>query len=176
MSTEATHYGRLTRYLHWAMAALFAWQFASAGAHAWLEDTTVEAFLWASHKPLGLLLMLLAIVRVAWGIFDRGHRPPAVNAWASLGHLALYLLMIAVPAVALIRQYGSGRAFEPFGIPLMSGFEGEIEWMTAIGSNFHGLFGWVLLALVVGHVAMALWHRHAGDSAVMSRMTGRETN
>ena len=32
--------------------------------------------------------------------------------------MALYLLMWAVPAIALLRQYGSGRAFAPFGIPL----------------------------------------------------------
>ncbi|MFQ3789984.1 hypothetical protein [Halomonas sp. A29] len=31
----------------------------------------------------------------------------------------------------LLRQYGSGRAFEHFDIPLMAGFEGEVAWMVA---------------------------------------------
>ncbi|MDX5503091.1 MAG: cytochrome b/b6 domain-containing protein, partial [Halomonas sp.] len=74
--------------------------------------------------------------------------------------------------LALLRQYGSGRTFEPFGIPLMPGFEGEIEWMVAPGSLFHGVLGWVLLALIVGHVAMVMWHRRQGQD-VLGRMLVR---
>lgn len=81
--------------------------------------------------------------------------------------------MIAVPLVALVRQYGSGRAFSPFGIPLMPGFEGgKIEWMTDLGSNFHSLLGWLLLALAVGHIVAAFWHHFTGDKNVMYRIIG----
>jgi cytochrome b561 len=82
----------------------------------------------------------------------------------------LYLLMIAVPAIALVRQYGSGRAFAPFGLPLMAARENDrIDWMVQLGRLLHGELGWVLLALVAGHVAMAIWHRR-GAHDVMPRM------
>ncbi|ERS91885.1 cytochrome b [Halomonas sp. PBN3] len=173
MSSPITHYGRFSRLLHWGMAALFAFQFLTAIVRFALPDTALEAAIWGAHKPLGALLMLLVIVRLAWALVERARRPPSINLAAGLGHLALYLLMVAVPLVALLRQYGSGRAFAPFGIPLMPGFEGEVEWMTAVGGIFHGLLGWALLALIVGHVAMALLHRRMAGEDVLVRMLPR---
>jgi len=173
MPSHPSHYGRVSRLLHWGMAALFAIQFLIAGVHFGFPDTALEAAVWGAHKPLGALLMLLVVLRLGWALVDRARRPASLNLAASLGHLALYLLMVAVPLVALLRQYGSGRAFAPFGIPLMPGFEGEINWMTATGGIFHGLLGWVFLALIVGHIGMALLHRRMAGEDVLVRMLPR---
>ncbi|WP_223788328.1 cytochrome b [Marinicella meishanensis] len=165
-------YGLVSRTLHWGMALLILWQFLSAGAHYFLEDTAIEAFFWPSHKPLGVLLLLLMVLRLLWALFNAKRRPPSINLAAKLGHAILYLLVIAVPTIALIRQYGSGRAFEPFGIPLFAGFEGDkIDWMLKLGGDWHGELGWVLLVLLLGHVAMALKHRKS-QAEVFKRMGG----
>ncbi|MCE8021687.1 cytochrome b [Halomonas sp. MCCC 1A11036] len=170
---EAAHYGRVNRYLHWGMALLLAWQFTTTSVRVLLSDTALDELLWSTHRPTGFLLLALVVVRVAWAFASRASQPPALSAAARLGHLTLYGLMLVVPSVALLRQYGSGRAFEPFGIPLMPGFEGErIEWMVAAGSLFHGVLGWTLLALIVGHVAMVVWHRRNGQD-VLPRMLVR---
>ncbi len=81
-------------------------------------------------------------------------------------------LMFVVPIIALIRQYGSGRAFEPFGIPVFSRFESdEIEWMTDLGGPLHGELGWGLFALIAGHIFMTYWHRrHPNHTDVLPRM------
>lgn len=171
MEMTHTRYGRLSRALHWAMAALFAWQFASVGARVLLPDSPLDEFLWATHKPLGALLLMLGLLRLAWALWEHPRRPAALNGAARLGHLALYALMLAIPALALLRQFGSGRAFSPFGLPLMPGFDGEIEWMTALGSALHGLLGWTLLVLLVGHITMALLHGRLGGQPVLRRMT-----
>ncbi len=170
LKDNTSRYGTISRFLHWAMALLLFWQFLSAAAHYFLEDTAVEAFFWPTHKPLGALLLLLMVIRLLWALTQVAHRPPSINLVAKLGHLALYLLVIAVPVLALLRQYGSGRAFEPFGIPVFAGFEGEkIEWMMDAGSNLHGELGWLLLLLMVGHVLMAIRHRNSAND-VMPRM------
>ena len=64
-----------------------------------------------------------------------------------------------VPILALLRSYGSGRAFAPFGIPLWGAGEDKIAWMVAAGDAAHGLLAWGLLALIVGHAGVAVWHR-----------------
>lgn len=46
-----------------------------------------------------------------------------------------------------------------------------VEWMVDLGSLLHGELGWVLLALVVGHVGMAIWHRR-GRQDVLPRIMG----
>lgn len=131
-------YGTVSRLLHWSMALLLALQLATALSHLLLQDSAIDSFLWPTHKPLGLILMLLIIFRAAWSLRNRGHRPPSLGPMAQLGHLGLYALMIAIPLLGLLRQYGSGRAFSPFGLPLMPGFEGDgIAWMTLPGNALH---------------------------------------
>ncbi len=164
-------YGTISKFLHWGMALLILWQFLSAAAHYFFEDTTIEAFFWPTHKPLGVLLLLLMVLRLLWALVNHSNRPPSVGLLAKLGHMTLYLLVIATPTVALLRQYGSGRAFEAFGVPVFAGFEGEkIKWMLDLGSNFHGELGWVLLALIVGHIVMAYRHRKNPNTDVLPRM------
>ncbi|WP_428399639.1 cytochrome b [Marinobacter salarius] len=172
MADDTDRYGRVSRVLHWGMALLILWQFLSAGAHFLLGDTAVEEFFWATHKPLGLLLFVLIFVRVLWALMNVSRRPQSVNAAAKAGHIALYMLLVIVPGLALLRQYGSGKSFEPFGIPLFSGFEGdETPWMVAPGDLLHSWLGWVLLAIILGHIFMVVWHRRsASQPDVLPRM------
>jgi len=169
-SDNATRYGTVSRFFHLGMAVLLLWQFLSAASHYFFEDTAIEAFFWPTHKAMGVLLLTLVVLRLLWALANLSRRPPAINLLSKLGHIALYLLVLTVPILALIRQYGSGRAFEPFGIPLFAGFEGEkIQWMLDLGSDLHGELGWVLLLLIVGHMLMAWRHRNT-DKDVMPRM------
>ena len=170
---SATRYDSVSRWLHWGMAVLFALVFATALAHYFVPKSAIDGLLWPRHRPLGALLMLLVVLRSAWALLHAGQRPPHVSRAAHLGHLVLYALMVAVPFLGLLRQYGSGRAFDPFGLPLMAARpDDKIEWMVDLGGLLHGELGWVLLACVVGHIAMTLWHRRHPATNVMPRMWG----
>lgn len=175
LADTATRYGSFSRLLHWGMALLLLWQFLSAGAHFLLEDTAIEVFFWPTHKPLGVLLLILVAIRLGWAVINLARRPPSINILARLGHLGLYAMLFAVPVLALLRQYGSGRSFAPFGVPLFSGFEGEkIAWLVVPGNALHGLLGWLLLAMIIGHMAMAFWHRkQPGQLDILPRMWGK---
>lgn len=166
-----SRYGLVSRALHWAMALLFIWQFSGATARVLLEDTALESFLWGTHRTVGVMLMALILLRIVWALINASRRPPSVSVMAKLGHLALYSLMVAVPLIALIRQYGSGRALDVFGVNLMPGFEGErIDWMVDLGGLLHGELGWAMLALITGHIVMAVMHRRLTNHDVLKRM------
>lgn len=175
MKDNHERYGHVSRILHWGMALLLLWQFLSATAHFFFDDTAIEAFFWPTHKPLGFLLFVLIIIRIIWALMNVSSRPHSVNWFARLGHIVLYLLLLAIPILALLRQYGSGRSFEPFGIPVFTGFENDkIEWMIDLGSLLHGELGWLLLALTVGHIVMSFWRKRLGTNKnVMLRMWGK---
>lgn len=172
-------YGRISRILHWGMALLFAWQFAGMIAKVSLgKEAALTGILSSAHADVGLLLLVLFVVRAVWGLMNSGRRPSngagiwAVAAW--LGHLGLYVLMLAVPLLATLRMLGNTRPFSWFGtIPLNDGSGEKIEWMVAPASAAHGLLGWVLLALIVGHVLMVLVHRCVLKDDVAQRMLGR---
>ena len=168
----ASRYDFPSRAFHWGMALCFLLVFAAAGAHYLVPKSPLDGLLWPLHKPTGALLMLLVLLRSLWALKQAGRRPQAFSAASRWGHRALYLLMYAVPVIALLRQYGSGRAFAPFGLPLMAErADDKIGWMIDLGGLLHGELGWVLLALIAGHVAMALWHRRSGHD-VLPRMVG----
>lgn len=163
-------YNGISRALHALMAILILSQFVTVLTHRFFEKSYLDQMLWGAHKEFGLVLMALIVVRIIWTLCTLSSRPASISRMASLGHLALYVLMFAVPLIGLLRQYGSGRAFEPFGIALMPGFDtGSIEWMTAPGF-MHSWLGWALLALIIGHVAMVYVHRMRSNVDVMPRM------
>lgn len=169
---NSVRYGTVSRFLHWGMALLALLQLLSAGAHYLLEDSAVEKLLWPLHKPVGFCIFVLIIFRIIWALTHAAKRPRSINLLSKLGHISLYLLLLLVPTVALIRQYGSGRAFEPLGLPIFSGFDGDkIQWMIDLGSQWHGLLGWILFLLIVGHIAMAWVHQKSPSKEnVLKRM------
>lgn len=169
-------YGWVSQALHWGMAALFAWQFTGMVLRLLLGRTPVTAVMVGSHAPVGTLLLGLVLLRLLWAWGNRHRRPPRERtpagraAW--LGHAALYLLMIVIPLLALLRQYGSGRAFAPFGVPLMAASD-KLPWLMAPADAVHGLLAWLLLALVAGHVLMVLVHQYVWRDGIAGRMLPR---
>lgn len=173
INDSAQRYGAISRVLHWAMAALLLWQFLTIIVP---EGHLLEKLVGGTHKSVGLLLMMFVIVRLGWALYSRGRRPASLSVAAMLGHVALYALMVLIPLLGLMRQYGSGRAFEAFGMTIMPGFTGDkIEWMIAPASLMHGNLGWLLLVLIIGHIGMAFVHRRQGDVDVLGRMLGRSS-
>lgn len=171
-------FGRLSRWLHWSMAALLGWQFAGMLSKVRLgKEHVLSQWLTPAHSHVGLLLLLLVVLRAAWGLANLGRRPGHAGAMGLLvwaGHGVLYLLMIAVPLLATLRMLGNTRPFLWFGvIPLNDGQGVRVDWMVDLARQWHGTLGWVLLALIVGHVLMALLHRWLLADGVDRRMIGR---
>lgn len=169
-------YGRITRLLHWGIAALFLFQFFGMIFKLVVGRTPTTATLVGLHAPMGTLLFALCVLRLLWWLANLRHRPPHAPGWmgraALLGHAALYVLMIVVPVLALLRRHGQGNGFEPFGIPLMRQTGIKVEWMIDIANRFHGELSWALLALIGGHVLMALFHQFWLRDGVLTRMLG----
>lgn len=179
LGDNVAQYGPVTRLLHWSMALLFAWQFLGMGLRLALGRTPLVGFFVGTHASVGTLLMALAVLRALWGLANLKRRPPhgegLIALAARLGHLALYALMLIVPVLALLRAYGSGRGVAVFGLPVLPGAPEKVQWMINAGNAAHGLLAWTLLAMVAGHVAMVVVHRHVWKDDVLHRMAGRRT-
>lgn len=150
-------YGTVSRLLHWLMALCFVVMFGTALAWNINED---YFSLMGIHKNCGIALLVLALVRFVWMHVNLRRRPQH-NIIVKIGHIALYLLMIAVPAVGLIRNIGKGA---PDG-------SGEVEWMVQLGNQWHGELAIALGVLILGHIAMAVVHQIKGEK-IINRMLG----
>ncbi|MCF7529018.1 cytochrome b [Neisseria lisongii] len=162
----SARYGTLSRCFHWIMALGFLFMLGTAAA--WNYD---EAYfsLMKYHKSVGFILLILAALRLLWAVANHSRRPSG-TLMAKLGHAALYLLMIAVPAAAMIRQAGSDKHdLQVFGIHIMSKAPEKIEWMVELGNQWHGKLAWLLFILAAGHIVMAVIHQIKGEK-IINRM------
>lgn len=156
MPTPAT-YSRTQIVLHWLTVLLILAQFTLNGAigAAWraFRTGTEIAFdpLVAAHVFGGIAILVLALWRLVLRA-THGVPPAQGSAWAvraaHWGHVAIYAALILV-------AISGGAAW--FG-----GIEAAAE--------AHEVLKTVLLVLVVGHVAMALWHQFVLRDGTLARM------
>ncbi len=167
-------YGLVSRLLHWTMAYLLIWQFVVILAWRLFGDTewvrTVTS-LGPGHGTVGLLVIVLVVIRAIWWTVNRNHRPVQSPGWsgrvAATVHMTFYILTFAIPLIALLRTYGSGKGWDPW----VASTGVEIPWMVALGDLLHGVLAWFLSILIGGHVVMALVHRFVWKDATLRRMT-----
>lgn len=170
-------YGLVTRLLHWAMALILLWQFTGMALRMILGRAALMAFWVGTHQSVGTVLLGLILLRLAWAWANRARCPKhdrTVVGWAALvGQRALYALMLVVPVLALLRALGGGRGYAFFGYQVVGRTGVRIDWMAAPADLLHSRLAWLLLAMIVGHVAMALVHHLVWRDRVLLRMAGR---
>ncbi|SFP45868.1 cytochrome b [Sphingomonas rubra] len=165
----AARYSRVAMWFHWTIAALVIVNLVIGIFHDALGGMSI-------HKAIGLTVLALTAGRVAWRI---AHRPPPLPAhtpaWergaAHATHWALYLLMIAMPVTGWLMVSGGATRrpltwFGLFDLPYLP--VGEAA--GGFGHDAHGLLGWLMLALVLLHVAAALRHRLLLRDGILARM------
>ena len=173
--SPAPRFVPLARLLHWLMAALLLSQLLIGVAM--MASLTLRPPLIALHRPLGLALLVLVLVRL-W--VRRRHPPPALPAdlphWqaaaAHTSHLLLYALMLALPLLGWALTSAAGNAvLLPGGVPLPAIAPHDpvlYGWLR----DAHGLLAWLLFATVLGHVAAALHHAWIRRDGVFEAMAG----
>jgi cytochrome b561 len=149
--------------LHWLIALLIALQFLFNEPMVEAFDSALEGevqpFSWAvwAHIAGGMLILGLAIWRVILRR-SRGAPPPPegegtlLGRAASLGHWALYALILVLPVGGLIAWFGG----------------------VELAGDAHGLLSNVLLFVVAVHVAAALWHQFWLKDHLLLRMMRAE--
>ena len=172
-------YGLISRCLHWAMAYLLVWQFVTLVGWRVLGDGTVMrtvSQLGPAHGTVGVLVLALLMPRIAWTVASWRRRQPPDQSFrrrvASLVHGIFYVLMFAVPSLALMRAYGSGKGYEFWGVRLVPQTGQKIAWLIGPADWLHGPLAWTLAVLVAGHIVMALLHQRS-EPAAIKRMFGK---
>ncbi|NHH82542.1 cytochrome b [Burkholderia gladioli] len=157
-----TGFNPLARLLHWLMAAMIlAMLFIGVGMVS--SVSARHAVLIAIHKPLGIAILVLVIMRL---VVRFSKRPPALpedlpgwqRAAAHLSHWVLYALMIAMPLIGWAMLSAGGYPVMLGGgvqLPALMGADPiAFAWLR----NAHELLAFVLFATVVLHLAAALFH------------------
>ena len=174
MKADTNTFTLAARVLHWLMAVLIvAMLFIGVGMVA--SVSARHEWLLAIHKPLGIAILLLAVVRLAVRL---RHPPPplpadlpALQKLAALAsHWLLYFLMLAMPLIGWAMLSAGGY-------PVMLGTSLRLPPIFpaspvafAVLRHLHGWFAMLLFLTFLAHMAAALYHGLIRRDGVLSSM------
>jgi cytochrome b561 len=167
------HFDALARLLHWGMAVLIlSMLFIGVGMVASLALRPVLIDL---HRPLGIAILLLALVR----LYHRWRSPPpplpadlprpqVIAAKAS--HGLLYALMLAMPLLGWATVSAGGYPVQMVGTLALPALVPHDPTLYAWLRGAHGVLGYALFALVMAHLGAVLYHAWVRRDGVFEAM------
>jgi len=168
-------YAHAAIFLHWLVALLIVSAFA-VGIKLWSLPLSPFKFkLIAWHKWLGMSILFLVVLRILVRLVSKVpplplHMSPAEQRIAHLGHLALYLLMLAVPVSgwAMSSAYGIPVVF--FGVFTIPTLLAKDLLLAPTLKTVHQGLNLLLAAGVLGHVLVAFKHHFIDHDGLLDRM------
>jgi cytochrome b561 len=168
-------YGTLTIGLHWLMLLLFIGVYGTIELRELFEkgsDPREALKTW--HFMLGMLVFVLVWLRIAARF--TGPTPaiePEPVAWQQLAsklmHLALYVLMIAMPISGWLLLSAAGKPIPFFGLELPALISENKDLAKQI-KELHEFFGTAGYFLIGLHVLAALQHHYMVRDNTLTRM------
>jgi cytochrome b561 len=161
--------------LHWLIALMLFGLFGLGLYMAELPLSPTKLKLYSYHKWAGVTVFLLALVRLGWRVT---HVPPALPAgmpaWqlkaAAAGHHLLYLLMLIVPLSGWLMSSAKGFQTVWFGVLPLPDLLPKDKAMGDALHEVHELLNFLFMAVVAGHIAVALKHQYIDRDGLLSRM------
>lgn len=161
--------------LHWLVALLIFVGFPLGVYMSDLPLSPAKLQLYSYHKWIGITVLLLAGVRVAWRL---SHRPPplpdSVVRWqrqASAGvHGLLYVLILAIPLSGWLMSSAKGFPVVWFGVLPLPDLIGKDKALGELLVGVHQALNFTLLGLVILHVGAALKHHFIERQPFLQRM------
>lgn len=163
--------------LHWITAVLVVGQIYIGFTFHGMERGPERGLWFDWHKTIGALILILAVVRLAWRLTHKPPPfPPELPRWERIAavwnHRAFYFLLIVLPLTGLAAVSGGAdeattRLVGGIPLPLIPGLS---EGVGDASGGIHELLVKITLALVVLHVGAALKHQFIDRSRVAGRM------
>ena len=176
MNAPEARFTPLARLLHWSMAVMIlAMLFVGIG----MVSTATERYryLLALHRPLGILILVLAVVRLTYRLLNPAPPLPASlpkvqQAAAKISHIVLYALMFIMPLLGWAMLSAA-----PYPISLAGGFRlpAILSPDAALYAQLRALhtdFALLFYAVILLHLGAALFHAWVRRDGVFQSMAG----
>ena len=174
----ADRWGAVSQSLHWLIVALvlvMAWLGLTMTD---LPNTPRKVETYALHKSIGLAILALVVLRLAWRAWAGAPREVAgTTRWqhrvAAATHAGMYLLLLAIPASGWVINSASGFPLRWFGLFRVPQLIARDDALEELAEAWHEWMFWALVVLVLAHAAAALWHHVFRRDATLARMLPR---
>lgn len=181
LRNTADSWGAAARGFHWLIAALILAQFVIGKTAEEMDLTPAKLDLFVWHKSIGVTVLLLAVLRLAWRLANPPPAPPAgTPIWerkaAAAAHWALYLLLFAVPLSGWWVSDASRVPFKAFFLLPMPDFIAVDRPMQEAAAEVHEMLTMTLFIVLLAHAGAALRHHFLLRDDVLRRMLTARRN
>ena len=179
MPSSTPYYTRTAQVLHWLMAIIFivAWLigFYSGNFLSYEVDGSFKGDVISLHKNIATTILFLVIIRIFWRYTHPAPQLPdtmsaSMKKLAHVGHLVLYLLLLAVPITGCLFSWSAGHpapVLYLFEIPSLVQQNSEL---LAIVKPLHIYLSWFAGLVIVGHILAAIKHHVVDKDNVLRSM------
>lgn len=175
IKTEVTGYSSGAKFFHWLIAFIVIIMLVGS---FFLDDLPEQyrgtAFM--LHKSFGITVLFLMVMRLVWiGIVGKPALPSTVPMWQSnlsrLVQYALYFFVILMPLSGWIMSVAANKIPYFFGLFHLSlpGIEPN-KALSSLMKQTHNTIAWIIIALLVLHIAGAIKHHFIDKDNVLRRM------
>jgi cytochrome b561 len=178
-SEPMERYTRVAILLHWLIAVLMLMAIP-LGLYSADNEGPLANQLTNIHKLLGIAILAVTLVRIGWRLT---HSPPPYPAMitpmlrfvARATHVTFYLMLLVLPlsgwwmtsAFPKRHPFGITGIFEVPFLPV------EMSMASARAAHqAHQVSGWLMILLIMLHVAAALKHHFYDSDDILTRMLG----
>ena len=169
----------LQRLLHWLMAAcILAMLFIGVG----MVSTVMPKYLTlvSIHKPLGIAILALALIRLALRLRYGAPPLPAdlpgpIKFAAQASHYAFYALMIGMPLIGWGMLSAAAYPVVLFGGWHLPAILPQSDSLHTLLWDAHFYLAFAFFALILLHVAGALFHALVRRDGVLETMASAVT-
>ena len=172
---QAVRYKSIVVWIHWITALFVVAQVVIGLKFADMPKGPGRSDLFAWHKTVGAVILILALIRLAVRLMNPPPPyPSAFPKWeraaAVWSHRLFYVLLIALPLTGLAAV--SGRAVGGL-VPIK--FDLSLPAIPGVGpdngfGDVHEVLVWTTIALLVLHVGAALKNQFFSKTDVADRM------
>ena len=182
MTTNPERYERGQVILHWLIAVIILCMIALGLYMIELPkqselppgEESVRAFYFLLHKSMGITVAGLIVLRIFWRLTHKAPPlPDFIPKWqqrvAGAVHWLFYLLMVAMPVSGYMQSMYSKYDTKFWGYPLPRLAEAN-QAMRENFSQGHETLAFILIALIVIHIAATIKHKKEGNG-ISERMS-----
>src|SRR6201999_4509476 len=175
IKNTSTRWGAIAQTLHWLVVVLIIAQVILANIAEDLPLGVKKLAMFARHKSVGITILALAVIRLAW----RWANPtpdlpntlkPYERVLANVTHAGLYILLFAMPLTGWMMTSARGFPVSWFGFFQLPDFVPKNHALYDAMKGTHDTLALALYAIVFLHVAAALKHHFLLKDDVLRRM------
>jgi len=172
------HYTPVAKLLHWLVAGMIVLQFVLAKLADIASDdgsTVRELALLANHMSVGITILVLAVMRLAW---RQKNQPPALPdtmpQWqvtaSQLSHWSMYALLFALPITGWLMLSASANSASWFNLFQLPDLVAPNPEAKAVFEETHETLGKLLILVASLHIGAAMKHALIDKDGVLQRM------